>query len=285
MNSLCNHIIPRTSQKPLLLDAFYESSDTPLPVIIFCHGYKGFKDWGAWNMMGKAFARRTEHVEVKAKFLFIKFNFSHNGGTMENPIDFPDLEAFGNNNYSQEVQDLNDVIDWVITSDLPVDTDRIYLLGHSRAGGITSIVASRNPSVSKLVTLAGVSDYASRFPQGEQLQEWKEKGIFYVKNGRTGQEMPHFYQFYIDFEQNNDLLDIKKAVQKLTIPHLIIHGDADEAVSIQEAYDIKSWRPETELRIICRAGHTFGASHPWNHDHLPADLRQVVQCVVNFCSE
>ncbi len=274
MESLRNHIITRTGQKPILLDAFYESHNEPLPVIIFCHGYKGFKDWGTWNMMGSAFA--------KAKFLFIKFNFSHNGGTMENAIDFPDLEAFGNNNYSQEVQDLNDVIDRVLQSDLPVDPKRISLLGHSRAGGITSIVASRNSSVSKLITLAGVSDYECRFPQGDALAQWKETGVFHVKNGRTGQEMPHFYQFYEDFEQNRDLLNIKKAVQKLTIPHLIIHGDADEAVSIQEAHDIKSWRPETQLMVLRGAGHTFGASHPWNHHHLPEDLRQVVQCVVNF---
>ena len=56
------------------------------PLIIFCHGYKGFKDWGAWNLMAEAFA--------KIGFCFIKFNFSHNGGTIEQPIDFPDLEAF-----------------------------------------------------------------------------------------------------------------------------------------------------------------------------------------------
>ena len=32
---------------------------------------------------------------------------------MEDPIDFPDLEAFGNNNFSKEVDDLGSVIDWV----------------------------------------------------------------------------------------------------------------------------------------------------------------------------
>ena len=37
----------------------------------------------------------------------LKFNFSHNGGTVEQPIDFPDLEAFGHNNYTKELDDLN----------------------------------------------------------------------------------------------------------------------------------------------------------------------------------
>lgn len=274
MISLTNQILHRTDDKPILYDLFYEEHRNALPVIIFCHGYKGFKDWGAWNIMSAAFA--------KEKFLFLKFNFSHNGGTMENPIDFPDLEAFGNNTYSQEVSDLEDMISWVLQSDLPIDKNKIYLLGHSRAGGITSIVASRNSSVSKLITLAGVSDYSSRFPQGDALIQWKENGVFYVKNGRTGQEMPHLYSFYEDFIEHKEMLTIKTAVEQLNIPNLIIHGDADEAVSIQEAYDIKSWRSTTELRILRGAGHTFGASHPWDKDYLPKDLQQVVECAVNF---
>ena len=47
---------------------------------------------------------------AKDGFCFIKFNFSHNGGTVEQPIDFPDLEAFGNNNYTKELDDLESVI-------------------------------------------------------------------------------------------------------------------------------------------------------------------------------
>ena len=89
-----NIIIPGKHNKPIITDVFYTENNTPKPVVIFCHGYKGFKDWGAWDLMAKAFA--------EAGFFFVKFNFSHNGGTAEQPIDFPDLEAFGNNNYTKE---------------------------------------------------------------------------------------------------------------------------------------------------------------------------------------
>ena len=91
--------------KPILTDLFFKESNQLKPILIFCHGYKGFKDWGAWNLMAQNFAN--------AGFFFVKFNFSHNGGTAEQPIDFPDLEAFGNNNYSKELDDLGNVIDWV----------------------------------------------------------------------------------------------------------------------------------------------------------------------------
>ena len=40
-------------------------------IVIFIHGFMGFKDWGAWHLMAKVFA--------KAGFFFVKFNFSHNG--------------------------------------------------------------------------------------------------------------------------------------------------------------------------------------------------------------
>ena len=38
--------------------------------------------------------------------MFVKFNFSHNGTTLESPSDFKDLESFGNNNFSKELYDL-----------------------------------------------------------------------------------------------------------------------------------------------------------------------------------
>lgn len=38
-------IIDRKHQKPILIDITCPSEEQNLPVIIFCHGYKGFKDW------------------------------------------------------------------------------------------------------------------------------------------------------------------------------------------------------------------------------------------------
>ena len=51
-----NLILKRKNNKPIVYDLFYEESNTPKPVIIFCHGYKGYKDWGAWNQVAKRFS-------------------------------------------------------------------------------------------------------------------------------------------------------------------------------------------------------------------------------------
>lgn len=275
MKLIENYILTRADKKPILLDYYDPKAVKKLPLLIFAHGYKGFKDWGAWELMGKAFAN--------SGFCFLKFNFSHNGGTMQQPIDFPDLEAFGNNNYSKEVDDLNDVIQWSISNlSNNIDREQIYLLGHSRAGGITAIVASQNKRVKKLVTIGSVSDYETRFPTGIALEQWKNDGVYYIKNGRTYQEMPHYYQFYEDFKINKQQLQIKKAVTQLNIPHLIIHGENDEAVQLKEALQLHSWNRNSQLYIIKEANHTLGATHPWNKNILPTHLRQAVQCTVNF---
>lgn len=277
MQTLRNHIINRENKKPILIDAFWHEYKTKQPIVIFCHGYKGFKDWGAWNIMAKEIA--------KLGCCFIKFNFSHNGGTMENPIDFPDLQAFGENNYSKELDDLNDVINWTQTyfSDSVVfDCDNICLVGHSRGGGICILKSSEDKRVSKLITLASISDFEKRTATIGNLKEWKEKGVKYVINGRTKQQMPHYYQFYEDFVANKGRLNIKAAVKKLTIPQLIIHGDNDTSINIEEAHKLHQWNPNSVLRIIENADHVFNTKHPWASDKLSPELKSVVKLISNF---
>jgi pimeloyl-ACP methyl ester carboxylesterase len=274
-----NNIVEGKHIKPCLVDVFYTSNNKPKPIVVFCHGYKGFKDWGAWNLMAEVFA--------EAGFFFVKFNFSHNGGTVEQPIDFPDLDAFGNNNYTKELDDLESVIDWVLTNSSlkkEINTDDISLIGHSRGGGIVTIKSEEDMRIKKVITLAGVSDYKSRFPKNESFQKWKEKGVYYVKNGRTHQEMPHFYQFYEDFDKNENRLTIARAVKKLQIPHLIIHGDNDTSVSINEAISQHKWNPKSQLEIIKGANHVFGTSHPWKESKLSNKLEIVTQRCFEFLS-
>jgi pimeloyl-ACP methyl ester carboxylesterase len=263
--------------KPILIDVFYKETNQPKPIIIFCHGYKGFKDWGAWNLMAAVFANEG--------FFFIKFNFSHNGGTVEQPIDFPDLEAFGNNNYTKELDDLTSVINWISThSDFKneVNLDAISLIGHSRGGGIVLLKANEDAIIKKVITLAGVCDFEKRTATIGDLQQWENEGVKYVLNGRTKQNMPHYYQFYEDFRLNKERLDIKKATENLKIPHLIIHGNKDTSVLIDEAENLKKWNSESEFKIIENANHVFNTSHPWKRNYLSEELETTIKNCVAF---
>jgi pimeloyl-ACP methyl ester carboxylesterase len=263
--------------KPILTDLFFKESNQLKSIIIFCHGYKGFKDWGAWNLMAETFAN--------AGFFFVKFNFSHNGGTVEQPSDFPDLEAFGNNNYSKELDDLGNVIDWISeNSEIKneIDLNEIYLIGHSRGAGIVLLKSNEDPRAKKVISFAGVSNYKSRFPKKEKLQEWNEKQVYFVKNGRTHQEMPHFYQFFRDFKKNEKRLNIKKATKNLEIPLLIIHGNKDTSVSINESESLHKWNSKSTFKIIENSNHVFGTSHPWDKERVSEELLEAIETAIDF---
>jgi len=272
-----NIILERIDKKPILIDTFYTEALIDQPIVIFCHGYKGFKDWGAWNLMAEGISN--------AGFCFIKFNFSHNGGTMENPIDFPDLEAFGNNNYTKELEDLNDVIYWLKTkfeNNKHINTNQITLIGHSRGGGIAILKASEDIRITKLITLASVSDFGSRSTLTDELETWKETGVKYVLNGRTKQKMLHYYQFYLDFKANEERLHIESAVKRLQIPMLIIHGDNDTSVELKDAKELHKWNPDSKIYIIESADHVFNTKHPWPKNDVSNELNEAMKEILYF---
>jgi pimeloyl-ACP methyl ester carboxylesterase len=277
LTKIKNLIIDGKHQKPILTDLFFIKNNRSKPVVIFCHGYKGYKDWGAWHLIANEFAAND--------FFFVKFNFSHNGGTIENPIDFPDLEAFGNNNYSKELDDLESVIDSILSNNefkLEIDKTNIILIGHSRGGGIVSLKASQNKKVTKVISWNGISDIEARFPKGEALEKWKKDGIGYIQNTRTKQQMPNKFQIYEDFVANKEKLHIQTAVENLTIPHLIIQGSNDEVVLPVEAESLHRWNPNSKLIIIKNMNHALGNTQPWLEDKMPTDLKTVVKQTVDF---
>jgi pimeloyl-ACP methyl ester carboxylesterase len=267
----------KNHNKPILTDVYFEKNNSKKPIVIFCHGYKGYKDWGAWNLAVPEF--------INNNLFFVKFNFSHNGGTQDNPIDFPDLDAFGENNFIIELDDLETVIEWVINHPdfkNEIDTSNITLIGHSRGGGIVSIKAAENEKVTKVITWSAVSDFGARFPKGEMLKMWEKAGISYIENARTKQKMPHLYQFYQNFIDNEERLTIKNAVSKLKIPHLIVHGTNDVVVLPKEAENLHKWNPKSELLIVEGMNHPLGCTQPWKNGKMPEDLENVVKKSIEF---
>jgi len=225
MQQLRNFLIPGSKEKPIQLDVFYKKDREAKPIVIFSHGFKGFKDWGHFNFVAEQFA--------SAGFVFIKFNFSHNGTTPQDPLSFGDLEAFGNNNYTLELGDLEKVIEWALTcDDLKGEADprKLYLFGHSRGGSITILKAGEDKRVKKIAAWAAVNDLMRN--KQKTIDTWKKDGVVYAKNARTKQDMPLYYQFYEDQQANKERLNINHAVKRLEIPFLIVHGTADEAVNL-----------------------------------------------------
>jgi pimeloyl-ACP methyl ester carboxylesterase len=275
-----NIIIKGKHNKPILLDTYLPKEITPQHTVIYCHGFKGFKDWGTNDLLAKYFAENGIN--------FLKFNFSYNGGTVQQPHDFPDLEAFGNNNFSKELDDLDSVLEWIVNQNdfenLKADSE-ITLMGHSRGSGTVIIKGSENHQVDRVISLAGVSDFSARFIDDATLKYWKKTGVIYIENTRTNQQMPLYYQIAEDINNNMQRLNIERAAKELNKPHLIIHGTDDFTVQVEEAKLVHKWSKESQLIVIPGADHVFNVKHPWNENLLPPQYQLMLDKCLEFIKE
>ncbi|WP_299823715.1 alpha/beta fold hydrolase [uncultured Pontibacter sp.] len=264
--------------RPFTADATFKENGEPKPVVIFTHGFKGFKDWGHFNLLARYYESQG--------FAFVKFNFAYNGTSVEDYADLHDMEAFGQNNFSLELDDMQALIDLLHDPQGPLnqnelDLNRIYLVGHSRGGGAVILKAAEEPRVKAMATWAAVSQYDNRWEE-LQMEAWKQEGVQWVLNGRTGQKMPLYYQIVEDFEKNRHRLDIPNVILNMRQPLLLIHGEEDETLPIQMAHNLKRWKPDAELNLLPQADHSFGGSHPYEAEELPAAAKAAADLTIDF---
>ena len=233
-----------------------ESPTSLRPVVIVCHGFKAFKDWGPFPAIGRRFA--------ELGFVSIIFNFSHNGigaGTRR----FTEPEKFSRNTFSLELDDVRRILDAVGSGniDCPADPDRICLVGHSRGGGIALISGREDARVKAVAAWASIAKF-DRYTE-EQKARWKEKGSVHLSSINSRSAFTLGLDLLNDIEQNGERLSILKSVQSLGKPLLIVHGTHDVPVKLKEAQEIfdAAEKDLTKFVILEGAGHAFGAKHPY----------------------
>ena len=258
---------------------FPESGKEKLPLVILCHGFKGFKDWGCFPYM-------MDRIAEEGNFA-VSFNFSYNG-TGENDFDqsdFTRLELFAQNTFSRELDDLGSIIDYLFENKdkYNYDTANITLTGHSRGGGIAILKTAEDKRISKLVVLSSVCNF-DRYSDTLK-KKWKEVGYFEVINSRTNKMMRLNYTLIEDLIKNKERLDIQKAISEITVPVMIIHGAQDITVDYSNAEDLysRSDKEKTKLFLIENTGHTFGAVQPF--EGTTKALEEVLTLIEDFLSK
>lgn len=256
---------------PLRLDVRSAATrEAPRPAVIICHGFKGFKDWGF-------FPRLAERLAL-AGFTAVSFNFSGSGvGEGE---EFDELERWGRQRPTADLEDIQTVVDFVTDGGSPW----VGLVGHSRGGGLAVLHTARDERVRALVTWAAIDGFG-RWPE-EDVRRWRAEGKIDVVNTRTGQVLPIFREALDDFEAHRDgALDVLAAAARIVAPWLIVHGTADSSVPQAEAARLKQRSPSaaTQLWLVEGADHTFGARHPWAG--TTPQLAQVMDRTVRFLSD
>ncbi|TKB98747.1 alpha/beta hydrolase [Pedobacter cryophilus] len=243
----------------------------PEYVVIFAHGFRGFKDWGTHHLVATYFADKAIN--------FIKFNFSHSGVNPKDLSDITDLTVFSNNTPSKELSDLNQVIGFA-KNKFPFL--KIALIGHSHGGGISILQAATDLRIDKLITWAAIGAFRDLWKREEEI-EWRKTGTLYTLNARTKQQMPLNISLLDDVITHEKEFDLKAAAKNISTPWLIIHGDNDPAVNVEVAKEFHTIQPQkSELLIIEGADHVFGASHPYTNETLPKDLEQVCKACADF---
>jgi uncharacterized protein len=229
----------------------------PAPVVVICHGFKGFAEWGFMPPLAALLAERG--------IAAVRFNFGDSGMQLGDTL-VEDMDAFRRQTISGEVGDL-----LAVFAALPelapgrLDLSRVALFGHSRGGAVALLGAARpelRDRLRALVTWAAVSTF-DRLPPDE-LRAWRETGTWRVVNARTGQELFIGLELLRDVEAHMEELDPRRAAAARTAPWLIVHGDRDETVPVAEgeAFAAVAAPPREFLRIE-GGDHTFGAKTPF----------------------
>jgi pimeloyl-ACP methyl ester carboxylesterase len=268
-------IIAGSKDKNISLDISYKKNNVIKPVVLFIHGFKGFKDWGHFNLIATYFAAQD--------FVFVKMNTSYNGTTSEFLQDFVELESFGLNNFLLELEDIKLVLDFIEDKihHYEGNQHQISIIGHSRGGGLSILTAFQDARVRKLVTWASIASFQYFF-DGIDIAKWKDEGVIYTFNSRTNQNMPLYFQLYENYMKYKNELNVEHAAHQLGKPWLIIHGKNDESVKFEAAIQLHTCNKKSEILLIENTNHTFGGKHPFAATDLPKESKIAIDASLVF---
>ena len=272
-------IISGAEGRALVADMHLSDIAPVAPLVIYAHGFSGFKDWGNGDLLARYFNDAGLH--------FLKFNFSHNGTTPDRQEAFADPEAFGHNNFTKQLTDLDCLMSWIHDEAFPfrgeVDLRNIVLIGHSMGGGTAVLYTASDHRISQLITWASVG--LATTPWGKwdsnRMLAWKEKGVECYTNSRTGQNLPLYYQLYEDYCNYAERLDIPMAAGRVKVPWLICHGKRDVAVLWEVAAQLHREASNAEL-FLMDADHTFGRVHPWQGKEFGVEMSMLLEKSIGY---
>ncbi|UCG13563.1 MAG: alpha/beta fold hydrolase [Deltaproteobacteria bacterium] len=142
--------------------------------------------------------------------------------------------------------------------------------GHSMGALVAMLAASETDSVKAVCTLGARTSgpTVSDFLTDTQVDELRKTGrVPFTSRGRL---LELKREFFGDAAQ----YDLPAVVGFLRQPLLVVHGEKDEIIPVDEAYKLRQAKPvDTELAIISGADHMFS---------LEAHRRQVADLVVQW---
>ncbi len=257
-------------------------------VLIICHGFKGYKDYGFFPYLAEQAARRG--------LFAVRFNFSHGGlannlATFDRGYNFDRLDLFERDTWGKQITDLANVALAARGGRIPgIDEAGLPLIffGHSRGGVTALLTASRmiqSPQTrakpAGVITAAAPADACSL--DESQKQQLRTHGYLESPSTRTGQNLRIGRHWLREIELNPQALDPLRAATTLACPWLIIHGEADATVPVRDAHRLRDAAGDrAQFLIVPGASHTFDAPNPMPLNNVPAATARVCDAACGF---
>lgn len=234
--------ILNSSKESLDYEFHGDPSDTSLLVIIG-HGVTGNKD-RPWAIgLGEALE--------KEGFNALRFSFAGNGNSDG---------KFEDCTITKEVKDLKAVVDAAEDAGY----NRICYMGHSMGAAVGILSAVKDERIELLASLSGMV-HTKDFCDREFGDQTPGKGCMW-----DDKECPLSKTFVEDMAKIKSVLG---KTEKIEVPFLILHGDKDDVVPVEEGQELyaNSYEPK-ELVILEGVDHVYSG----------AGLDQMTEAVVSW---
>ncbi len=220
-------------------------------IIIICHGHHSHKNRPSITSISLLLNKKDVST-----FRFDFYGHGESEGKFENAT------------ISEAVDDILQAIDYL----KKLGYKKIGLFGSS-FGGISSIMAaSKSKDLYLLVLRSPVCNYeeVERGRKSEkEIELWKKNGSRIYDNNPN---IKINYIFFEDFKNN----DGYKVAPKIKVPTLIVHGDKDITVPIQQSLKISKLIPNCKLIIVKDADHTYS-----NMNHFKQMVKTVTEFIIS----
>lgn len=222
------------------------TGDINNPIIILCHGFNSGKN----SSSNLALVDELNKNNISS-FRFDLFAHGESEGLFE------DLTV------TESVDDIICAIEYLKY----LGYKKIGLEGSSFGGLAAFIAASKSKDLYLMAVKCPVSSYLefTSYRTPEMVAEWKKNGFSIRENKKLN------FTFYED-SIKNVAYDI---ANRIKVPTLIVHGDADQSVPIDQSIKISKLIPHCKLEII------KGGEHYYKDKNHPK-FKEFVEKIINF---
>ena len=253
---------------PLVCDLDHPSGPARGTVIVV-HGFKGYKDYGMFPFLARQLATVGQHV--------VRVNLAHSGMTRAfETFARPDL--FERDTWNRQVQDLEALVDAIRSGAVPGIEPAlpITLLGHSRGGVASILMAGRSDAVDHVISVSapastrGTSDLGS-----EERAQLDAEGFLEVESARTGQLLRVGRAFHDEVDADPESHDVPAHAARLGRRLTVFHGEADPTVPA-EAARVLAVAAGGDPILVPGGNHVFNVANPFPADGVPSPELQVL---------